>query len=149
MEINYYNLFKFLHIVFFTTWMAGLFYLPRLYVYHSGTKSNSTEYGIFLTMEKKLMKYIMNPSMILTWLCGVLLVVHLEIYNQFWLNLKFVLVFIMSVFHMYCARIRKNFENNINNKDEKFFRWINEVQTVQFLINQMVFLISGLLSACE
>ena len=92
MEINYYNLFKFLHIVFFTTWMAGLFYLPRLYVYHSGTKSNSTEYSTFLTMEKKLMKYIMNPSMILTWVFGVLLVLHLENHNQFWLNLKFVLV---------------------------------------------------------
>ena len=139
MEINYYNLFKFFHIVFFTTWMAGLFYLPRLYVYHSGIKRESPEYKIFITMEKKLMKYIMNPSMILTWLFGVLLVLHLEIYNQIWLNLKFVLVFLMSVFHMYCAKIRKNFENNINNKDEKFFRWINEVPTVLFLL--IVFLV--------
>ena len=139
MEINYYNIFKFFHIVFFTTWMAGLFYLPRLYVYHSGTKRNSREYKIFITMEKKLMRYIMNPSMILTWLFGVLLVLHLEIYNQFWLNLKFVLVFIMSVFHMYCARIRKNFENNINRNDEKFFRWINEVPTILFLL--IVFLV--------
>ena len=62
----------------------------------------------------------MNPSMILTWLFGILLVLHLEVYNQFWLNLKFVLVFIMSVFHMYCAKIRKNFENNINKKMRNF-----------------------------
>ncbi len=139
MEINYYNILKFLHIVFFTTWMAGLFYLPRLYVYHSETKINSTEYKIFITMEKKLMKYIMNPSMILTWLFGVLLVLHLEVYNQFWLNLKFILVFIMSVFHMYCAKTRKNFERNVNNKGERFFRWINEVPTILFLL--IVFLV--------
>ena len=139
MEINYYNLFKFFHIVFFTTWMAGLFYLPRLYVYHSGIKRNSPEYKIFITMEIKLMKYIMNPSMILTWFFGILLVLYLEVYNQFWLNLKFVLVFLMSVFHMYCAKIRKNFENNINIKGEKFFRWINEVPTILFLL--IVFLV--------
>ena len=139
MEINYYNLLKFFHIVFFTTWMAGLFYLPRLYVYHSGTKRNSPEYKIFITMEKKLMKYIMNPSMIFTWLFGILLVLHLDIYNQLWLNLKFVLVFLMSVFHMYCAKVRKNFESNINKKDAKFYRWINEVPTILFLL--IVFLV--------
>ena len=139
MEINYYNLLKFFHIVFFTTWMAGLFYLPRLYVYHSMTQKKSSEYKIFITMEKKLMKYIMNPSMILTWFLGVLLVLYLEIYNQFWLNLKFVSVFLMSVFHMYCARIRKNFEKRINDKDEKFFRWINEVPTILFIV--IVFLV--------
>ena len=139
MEINYYNILKFLHIVFFTTWMAGLFYLPRLYVYHSGTKRNSSEYKTFITMEIKLMKYIMNPSMILTWFFGILLVLYLEVYNQFWLNLKFVLVFLMSVFHMYCAKIRKSFERNINKKDAKFFRWINEVPTILFLL--IVFLV--------
>lgn len=99
----------------------------------------SSEYKIFITMEKKLMKYIMNPSMILTWFLGVLLVLYLEIYNQFWLNLKFVSVFLMSVFHMYCARIRKNFEKRINDKDEKFFRWINEVPTILFIV--IVFLV--------
>ena len=139
MEINYYNLLKFFHIVFFTTWMAGLFYLPRLYVYHSVIKRNSPEYKIFITMEIKLMKYIMNPSMMLTWFFGILLVLYLEVYNQFWLNLKFVLVFLMSVFHMYCAKIRKNFENNINRKGEQFFRWINEVPTILFLL--IVFLV--------
>ena len=77
--------------------------------------------------------------MILTWLFGTLLVLHLEVYNQFWLNLKFVLVFLMSAFHMYCAGIRKNFENNKNKKDEKFYRWINEVPTILFLL--IVFLV--------
>lgn len=139
MEMSFYNLLKFFHIVFFTTWMAGLFYLPRLYVYHSKTKKKSSEYNTFIIMEQKLMRYIMNPSMILTWVFGVLLVLNLEIYDQFWLSLKFVFVFLMSVFHMYCAKIRKTFENNVNTKDEKFFRWINEVPTILFLI--IVFLV--------
>ena len=137
--MSFYNLLKFFHIVFFTTWMAGLFYLPRLYVYHSKTKKKSSEYNTFIIMEQKLMRYIMNPSMILTWVFGVLLVLNLEIYDQFWLSLKFVFVFLMSVFHMYCAKIRKTFENNVNTKDEKFFRWINEVPTILFLI--IVFLV--------
>ena len=139
MEINYYNLLKYLHLIFVTTWMAGLFYVPRLFVYHSRAKVNSTEYKTFLVMEKKLMRFIMIPSLFLTWLFGILLVLHLDIYNQLWLNLKFVLVFLMSVFHMYCAKIRKNFENNINRSDEKFFRWINEVPTILFLL--IVFLV--------
>ena len=105
----------------------------------SKAKKNSSEYETFITMEKKLMKYIMNPSMIFTWLFGVFLVLNLEIYNQLWLSLKFVLVFLMSIFHMYCAKIRKNFENMENKKDERFFRWINEVPTVLFLI--IVFLV--------
>ena len=139
MDINFYNLLKFFHIVFVTTWMAGLFYLPRLYVYHSKAQEKSTEYKTFIVMEQKLMTYIMNPSMILTWLFGLLLLVNLEIYNQLWMNIKFVFVFLMSIFHMYCARIRKNFENEVNKKDENFFRWINEVPTILFLI--IVFLV--------
>ena len=122
-----------------TTWMAGLFYLPRIFVYLSSAKKKSTEYNTFIIMEQKLMKLIMNPSLILTWIFGLLLVIHLELYDQFWLNLKFIIVILMSVFHMYCAKIRKNFEYNINQKDEVFFRWINEVPTVLLLL--IVFLV--------
>ncbi len=139
MEIDYYNILKFFHLVFVTTWMAGLFYLPRLYVYHSKSKKSSTEYKTFIVMEKKLMKFIMNPSMILTWIFGVSLVVHQEIFDQFWLNLKFLAVFFMSAFHMYCARVRKEFEKEMNVKKEEFFRWINEVPTLLFLI--IIFLV--------
>ena len=139
METTYYDILKFFHIVFTTTWMAGLFYLPRLYVYHSKSRSGSTEDKTFIVMEKKLMKFIMNPSMILSWFFGVLLVINLEIYNEIWLNLKFVTVFLMSVFHMYCAKIRKIFEFGKNTKKETFFRWINEVPTILFLI--IIFLV--------
>ena len=70
-NLNYYLILKYFHIVFVTTWMAGLFYLPRLFVYHSKVKSNSSEYKIFLTMEYKLLKYIMNPSLVLSWVFWV------------------------------------------------------------------------------
>ena len=138
-NLNLYQLTKFFHIIFFTTWMAGLFYLPRLFVYHSISKKNSTEYITFLVMEEKLMKYIMNPSLILTWFFGLSLVILTQEYNSLWLKLKFICVVFMSAFHMYCARVRKNFEFKKNTKDEKYFRWINEIPTVLFII--IVFLV--------
>ena len=137
--MDYYSLFKYFHIVFITTWMAGLFYLPRIFVYHSRAKIDSTEYETFLVMEYKLLKYIMNPSLILTWIFGLLLVINLEIYDKLWLNLKFCAVILLTVFHMYCARVRKIFEAKQNQNTEKFYRYINEIPTILFLI--IVFLV--------
>ena len=115
-----YNLLKSLHIISFTTWMAGLFYLPRIYVYHS--------------MEKKLLKYIMNPSFILTFVTGTVLVLITKQYNEKWFVLKFLLVFTMAIFHMYCAKVRKDFYNKTNIKTDKYFRVVNEVPTVLFIL---------------
>ena len=139
MDENYYNLLKFFHIIFITTWMAGLFYLPRIFVYHSKAQINSQQYKTFLTMEQKLMKYIMNPSLIFSWIFGILLTINLEIQNELWLNIKFLMVFLMSVFHMYCAKLRKIFEKGENKNTEKFFRGINEIPTILFII--IVFLV--------
>ena len=139
MEISYYNILKFLHIIFVTTWMAGLFYLPRLFVYHTQMSKKDKSYQTFLIMEQKLMKYIMNPSMILTWVLGPLLAHHIGVFDQLWLNLKFIFVFLLSAFHMYCARVRRNFEDGNNEKNESFFRWINEVPTTLFII--IIFLV--------
>ena len=139
MEISYYNLLKFLHIIFVTTWMAGLFYIPRLFVYHSKAKKNSSEYQTFIIMENKLMKFIMIPSLLFSWLFGTLLVIHLQAYNEKWLILKFILVSVMTIFHMYCARIRKNFESYKNINTEKFYRLINEIPTLLFVV--IIFLV--------
>ena len=117
--------------------MAALFYLPRLFVYHAKHNDEKLLSSVFKVMESRLYGVIANPAMIVVWLSGIYLVYVQG--NQFWLNLKFVLVFFMSVFHMYCAKIRKNFENNINKKGEEFFRWINEVPTILFLL--IVFLV--------
>ena len=137
--MDYYLLFKYFHIVFITTWLAGLFYLPRIFVYHARANINSTEYETFLIMEYKLLKYIMNPSLILTWIFGLLLVINLEIYDKLWLNLKFCSVILLTGFHMYCARVRKIFEAKRNQNTEKFYRYINEIPTILFLI--IVFLV--------
>lgn len=139
MEISYYNLLKFFHIIFVTTWMAGLFYIPRLFVYHSKAKKNSSEYQTFIIMENKLMKFIMIPSLLFSWLFGTLLVIHLQAYDEKWLILKFLLVSVITIFHMYCARIRKNFELYKNLNSEKFYRLINEIPTLLFVV--IIFLV--------
>ena len=132
MDIETYKILKILHIIFFTTWMAGLFYLPRLFVYHCQIKIRTEEYKRFVTMERKLLKYIMNPSFILTWGIGIILVINIE--PALWLNIKIICIVLMSSFHMYCAKIRVQFEKNNNKKNEKFFRYINEVPTILFIV---------------
>ena len=129
-----YYILKYCHYIFFTTWMAGLFYLPRLFVYHSQSEKNSTEYETFLVMERKLLKYIMNPSLILTWVVGLCLLINQQAYNFLWMNLKFICVILMSAFHMYCGNIRRSFENRTNERKEGYYRAINEIPTVLFLI---------------
>ena len=132
MDIEIYKILKTLHIIFFTTWMAGLFYLPRLFVYHCQVKIRTEEYKRFVIMERKLLKYIMNPSFILTWGIGIILVINIE--PALWLNIKIICIVLMSSFHMYCAKIRVQFEKNNNKKNEKFFRYINEVPTILFIV---------------
>ena len=129
-----YNILKSLHIIFFTTWMAGLFYLPRLFVYHSSCKEKSDQYKIFITMETKLLRFIMNPSMFLTWFLGIALALLNNYFLTTWLIIKIILVILMSAFHMYCAKVRKDFVSYNNKKEESFFRIINEIPTVLFIL---------------
>ena len=135
MDLNLdYNLLKSLHIISFTTWMAGLFYLPRIYVYHSSEERKSKSYKTFIIMEKKLLRYIMNPSFIITYVTGTALIIKTEQFYEIWFFSKFMLVLLMSIFHMYCAKIRRDFEQKRNIKTEKFFRVINEVPTILFVL---------------
>ena len=138
-NIDLYSLYKYFHLVFMTTWMAGLFYLPRLFVYHSNSKTGTNEYKTFIIMEEKLIKYIMNPSLIFTWIFGMSLVIVQEEYNSLWVNLKFLCVLLMSIFHIYCIRINKNFKKEANTKNSRHYRIINEVPTILFLV--IVFLV--------
>ena len=84
-------------------------------------------------MERKLLKYIMNPSFVLTFVSGLILILQTKQYEERWFIIKFLLVTVMSIFHMYCAKVRISFEKMANNKDEKFFRIINEIPTLLFL----------------
>ena len=127
-----YELLKILHIISFVSWFAGLFYLPRLFVYHVENITNKEMNHVFQKMEYKLLKVIMNPAMILTWVFGLALIHHVGF--ALWLILKIVLVDLLSIFHMYLGKIRKNLENNYRDYSSKYLRIINEVPTVILIL---------------
>ena len=129
---NLYSIAKALHIIFMTTWMAGLFYLPRLFVYHAKAQ-NSEINDTFIIMEKKLYNYIMNPSLLITWALGLSLMHLTKSYQETWIILKIILVFSLTLFHVYCGKIKNNFIRGVNTKSEQYYRVINEVPTVIFL----------------
>ena len=129
-----YNIFKALHLIFFTTWMAGLFYLPRIFVYHAEEAVKTKQYATFSTMERKLYKYIMNPSLVGTWVFGIILTVITEAHVYVWFIIKFFCVCLLTVFHVYCGKIRKEFEMGNNSKTSKYYRIINEIPTILFIL---------------
>ena len=112
--------------------MAALFYLPRLFVYHSTKETGSDSSETFKVMESKLLKIIANPSLILVWISGLVLLSYKGL--EVWLILKMFLVMGMTLFHFYLNFLRKGFENDANMKSEKFFRVINELPTILLLI---------------
>jgi protoporphyrinogen IX oxidase len=122
---------KALHIISFTAWMAGMFYLPRLYVYHTTTAQGSGADLMLQTMERKLLRFIMNPAMILTFIFGVSMIVYdTAIMKQGWLHAKILLVLGMAGFHGYLAKTRKDFITHDGIKSHKFYRVINEIPTL-------------------
>ena len=123
------------------SWMAGLLYLPRIFVYHVENKKKKQATDIFEVMEKRLFYYIMIPSMIFTWLLGVTLVFlnGLEILSQLWIQLKFVLVILLSIFNEYLGRCIYSLKNNTNTRSAKYFRIINEIPTLLLIL--IVFLV--------
>lgn len=132
---------KALHIISFTAWMAGMFYLPRLFVYHADAKVGSELSETFKIMERRLLRIIMNPAMILTWIFGISLVIHTGAGAPgagAWIHAKLALVLIMSGLHGFLAKCRKDFERDGNTRSAKFYRLLNEVPTV--LLIGIVFL---------
>ena len=134
--MNSYLLIKSLHLVSVIAWMAGLLYLPRIFVYHVENKDKKQATDIFEVMEKRLFYYIMVPSMILTWLFGILLVFlnGLEVLFQLWFQLKIILIFLLSIFNDYLRRCIYSLKNNTNTKSAKYFRIINEIPTLLLIL---------------
>ena len=130
--MNTYLIFKTIHIISVITWMAALFYLPRLFVYHSTKKIGSDASETFKVMESKLLKIIANPSLILVWISGLALLSYKGL--EIWLVLKMFLVMGMTLFHFYLNFLRVSFESDSNTKSEKFYRVINEIPTILLLI---------------
>ena len=130
--MNYYLLFKSLHLIAVISWMVGLLYLPRIFVYHveNSEKKETTE--IFEIMEKRLYLYIMRPAMILSWLFGIILIYinGIEIFSQLWMHIKLGLVVLLTIYHEYLGVCLKSLKSNNNTKTSKFFRIINEVPTI-------------------
>ena len=134
--MNSYLLIKSLHLISVIAWMAGLLYLPRIFVYHVENKDKKQATDIFEVMEKRLFYYIMIPSMILTWLFGILLVFlnGSEVLFQLWFQLKIILIFLLSIFNDYLGRCIYSLKNNTNTKSAKYFRIINEIPTIILII---------------
>tara|TARA_B100000963_G_C22579979_1_gene650350 strand:- start:272 stop:706 length:435 start_codon:yes stop_codon:yes gene_type:complete len=130
--MNAYLAFKALHLIAVISWMAGLLYLPRIFVYHAETKENKGQSETFKLMEKRLYFYIMNPAMILSWVFGVLLIHSQGIISLsfLWMKIKLGLVIILTGYHFYLLAVLKDFQIDSNTKSSKFFRIINEVPTI-------------------
>ena len=134
--MNSYLLFKSLHLIAVISWMAGLLYLPRIFVYHVENLENDKVSLIFRTMERKLYFYIMMPAMTVTWIFGLILISNLgfEILSALWVQLKLLLVVLITLYHFYLAKLLGDFKLNRNTKSSKFFRVINEVPTILLVL---------------
>ena len=133
--MNSYLLFKSLHLIAVISWMAGLLYLPRIFVYHS-ENSNEVVTTVFKTMERKLYNYIMTPAMILSWVFGLILIHEIDFQQlaSLWLQLKLILVLLLTVYHFYLGSLLNKFKLDQNRKTSKFYRYINEVPTLLLIL---------------
>tara|TARA_B110001452_G_scaffold17938_1_gene14593 strand:+ start:969 stop:1403 length:435 start_codon:yes stop_codon:yes gene_type:complete len=134
--MNSYLLFKSLHLIAVISWMAGLLYLPRIFVYHAENLKDKNVSSTFKTMERKLYFYIMTPAMILSWIFGLILISSLgfESLSTTWVKLKLSLVVLLTLYHFYLSKLLSDFYLDQNTKSAKFFRIINEVPTILLIL---------------
>ena len=134
--MNFYLLFKSLHLISVISWMAGLLYLPRIFVYHAQNSSEKKTSEIFKTMERKLFFYIMTPAMILSWIFGIILIhsIGFQQIGQTWMILKIILVIILTLYHFYLGKILAQFKIDQNIHSHKYYRIINEIPTLLLIL---------------
>ncbi len=134
--MNYYLLFKSLHLISVISWMAGLLYLPRIFVYHAQNNDEIKIKEVFKVMEKKLYFYIMTPAMILSWIFGLLLIhsIGFQQLGQKWMVLKIVFVLLLTAYHFYLGNILNRFKIDQDNRSHKFYRFINEIPTILLIL---------------
>ena len=124
---NHIDWIKAFHVISVIAWMSGMFYLPRLFVYHSETTPGSPESERFKVMERRLLKAIVNPAMIATWVFGLTLLSVFPVYKEHWFEAKFALVIVMSGLHGYFVGRVRAFAEDRNDKSARFYRILNEV----------------------
>ena len=134
--MNFYLLLKSLHLIAAISWMAGLLYLPRIFVYHAEQLDNKNQEEVFKVMERKLFNYIMMPAMIFTWLFGLGLIYTsgFSVFLELWMQIKIGAILFLTLYHFYLGRCVRLFANNQNIKSSKFYRIINEVPTILLII---------------
>ena len=125
-----YEILKTLHIIAVISWMAGLLYLPRLFVYHTAHQPGSETSEQFKIMERKLLRLIMNPAMIITWICGLWLMFMLESYQWGWMHAKLLCVALLTIVHHMLVFHMKRFARDENTRSARYFKWLNEAPTV-------------------
>ena len=133
--MNIYLLFKSLHLIAVVSWMAGLLYLPRIFVYHVEIEKKES-IKIFKVMEKKLYFYIMYPAMVLSWIFGLILIfiIGFSSLSFLWLKLKLLFVVLLTIYHFYLGKCLNKLEEDTNNITSKFFRIINELPTILLIL---------------
>jgi putative membrane protein len=125
---------KALHVVSIISWMAGLLYLPRLFVYHSDAEPKSVQSETFKVMEKRLAYAIMTPAMAMSWISGLIIAVQSGFYSDTWFKIKLIFVIFMTVFHFYLLNLQGKFNFDNNSHSNRFYRLINEIPTVLMLL---------------
>ncbi len=121
---------KALHVIAVIAWMAGMLYLPRLYVYHCAAESGSVQSETFKVMERRLLRAIINPAMIAAWILGLLLAAHMDAWAAGWFHAKLALLLVMQILHAAFARWRRHLASDQNRHDARFYRWMNEIPTL-------------------
>ena len=134
--MNTYLLFKSLHLIAVISWMAGLLYLPRIFVYHSQNKTEIKISEVFKVMERKLFYFIMTPAMALSWIFGLLLIhsIGFDQLSQTWMLLKLLFVILLTIYHFYLGRALDQFKMDLNKNSHKFYRFINEIPTILLIL---------------
>ena len=134
--MNIYLLFKTLHLIATVSWMAGLLYLPRIFVYHVENIEKKESIEIFKVMEKKLYFYIMYPAMVLSWIFGLILIsiIGFSSLSFLWLKLKILFVVLLTIYHFYLWKCLNELKEDTNNTTSKFFRIINELPTILLIL---------------
>jgi len=125
---------KALHVIAVIAWMAGMLYLPRLFVYHAMAKPKSEVSETLKTMERRLFNFIMMPAMLITWIVGIFLLLEGQLLGAGWFHAKFVAVLAMTVLHGLFARWVNEFQADRNNHSAKFYRIINEIPTALLIV---------------
>ena len=144
--MNLYLIIKSLHLIAVISWMAGLLYLPRIFVYHVENYEKKETTDIFEIMEKRLYIYIMRPAMLFSWIFGIVLIYlnGFDVLANLWMQIKLVLVIILSGYHEYLGKCLINLKDRTNTKTAKFYRYINEAPTLLLILIVFIVIIKPL-----